>query len=211
MKKKFLLIFLATFIYASTTSFANGCNCYTVQGLSVVGVDSMKLTMINTCDNNAYFNLYIISSISPFDTLARQAVFGAAFLPLNIAASEILETKLTDVPAYGTYRVSMTNLSLLCDSVQFSASMGTTEIRTSTPIELYPNPGNGFFNLRSAHFSGATCSITVVDLLGKTIYHSESSAFNNSIDLSSLENGIYFVCIAQGKESVAEKKIIISK
>lgn len=93
------------------------CDCYTYKNLSIVGQDSLELTLHNSCDNNVYLNFYLISSDNNTDTLARLEGFSGFVLPLNTDLSFILMTSLTSVPSPGTFRVALGNGAFNCDSL----------------------------------------------------------------------------------------------
>ena len=78
-------------------------------------------------------------------------------------------------------------------------------------INYYPNPSGGKFNLEFIG-QGKPTSIKVLSLEGKEIYSEELKGFegsyNNEIDLSSQEKGIYLLRIQQGSRTI-NKKIVI--
>lgn len=57
----------------------------------------------------------------------------------------------------------------------------------STPLLVYPNPSKGLINIQKV---GDPETITVFDLTGRKVYEHE---FLNSINLSFLTKGVYFV------------------
>jgi hypothetical protein len=74
-------------------------------------------------------------------------------------------------------------------------------------INIFPNPASTFITLSNVELNHAR--INIYDLCGKQI-KLDHSASNNTIDVSSLGNGTYFVHIAD-KEKVSVRKLVIAK
>jgi len=73
-------------------------------------------------------------------------------------------------------------------------------------LTVFPNPSNGQINL--AHLSNDYI-ITVTDMCGKLVFNGQSS-LNNSIDLTFLKNGFYYLNIINRKgEIIANTKLTI--
>jgi hypothetical protein len=79
-------------------------------------------------------------------------------------------------------------------------------------FELYPNPGDGVFNLRLESGTDETATVTVLDGLGKLVFNSAWSITKglnvNQFDLSSMANGVYQVQVGYG-DMVKSKKMVI--
>jgi hypothetical protein len=76
-------------------------------------------------------------------------------------------------------------------------------------LALYPNPTNGLLNVKLGNMYGQAI-ITVMDLKGSVVLQKSTSAKNNQIDLTNVENGIYFVQVTED-DAVITKKIIVTK
>ena len=199
---KHIAVFIALF-FAVDSKLNAQCSCYSVEGLDIVGQDSMLLQLSNNCDNNVYLNLYVISTILPFDTLGRQEFWNAAILPFGSIVDNILTTTLNTVPTLGTYRVSITNGTLNCDSLQFSPSMLSVGHHDyETEVKIMPNPNHGNFSIDL----GSNCksaTISIVDVTGKTIQsntYKESRILNLQLEEPA---GVYFLILeSEGKNAV---------
>lgn len=185
------------------------CNCYTAHEVNIVSSGLMELILSNTCDNNVYLNFYVISTIMPFDTLARQDNFGGAILPLNTNVSSLLNTNLTTSPAPGTYRVSITNGTLICDSIQFSNTVGITDIQPNNPVHIYPNPVSSTINLQS-EITLQNATLTIYNSLGQVVKQIINiSGQEIVLHIESLLNGVYFVHLNQENKVIAQSKMVI--
>lgn len=74
-------------------------------------------------------------------------------------------------------------------------------------ITLFPNPSTGLLNINNVE---AISTIEVYNVIGDKVYSNKLDKGNNSIDLSNLANGSYFVKI-NSNNNVMTKKVVISK
>lgn len=77
-------------------------------------------------------------------------------------------------------------------------------------IKFFPNPSNGEFNLRFKLPTSDEFKILIYDQLGKIVYEEVSMGeleYNGRINLSSLENGSYFLQIIQTDKTYSRKII----
>ncbi|NOZ34376.1 MAG: T9SS type A sorting domain-containing protein, partial [Chlorobi bacterium] len=83
-----------------------------------------------------------------------------------------------------------------------------SEINETTDIKIYPNPSNGHFNIvLNNDFTKATVRIT--DISGKIL--SEKSDLNkglNTINLTNVSKGIYFIYINYDNNRIISKLIV---
>jgi len=205
--KKVIVIFLMTILF-KTSAFAQ-CTCYTVEDLSIVGQDSMELVLSNACDGNVYLNLYVISSVPPFDTLGRQENWGAFILPFNTNVSNILSTTLTTPPAPGTYKVSISNGNFSCDSLKFSQILNTSNLQYNPSKSIYPNPFSVETTLQVDHFLNAA-SLTVYNSNGQVVKQLNNiSGQTVTLRRDNLTEGVYFIRLTQDNKLVAATKVLI--
>jgi hypothetical protein len=69
---------------------------------------------------------------------------------------------------------------------------------------IYPNPADDKLNFNIKEYN----DITITDISGKTIMNLNSlSPQNNSVDISILSKGIYFVTIKSDKQLITRKLI----
>lgn len=93
---------------------------------------------------------------------------------------------------------------------------GVNEVSaTNSTISVYPNPSSGKFTL-SCHFEQSEESLPIIEvynLLGEKVIAEtlRSTQGDNTIDLSSQPNGIYFYQVTYSGKLVSSGKIIIAK
>ncbi len=97
---------------------------------------------------------------------------------------------------------------IILDWTPSATSTGINENLSKNPeISVYPNPTNGVLNV---DFKNAS-SIKVLNTLGSVIYEAKTdqpTEGTKNIDLSSFSNGIYFINVSNGKESLNYKFIL---
>lgn len=79
-------------------------------------------------------------------------------------------------------------------------------------LNYYPNPNSGRFTLNFVLDQKDEVSVTVMDILGKEVYKEKlldfQGTYDNQIDLSGKEKGIYILQISQ-KKKILTRKILI--
>lgn len=80
----------------------------------------------------------------------------------------------------------------------WNTTAGIDDIQTQNALNLYPNPANNVLNIELKEDT----YIEIVNLLGKTVATQKLNAGVNSIDVSGLTSGIYFI---QTEDGVTEK------
>lgn len=76
-------------------------------------------------------------------------------------------------------------------------------------IEFAPNPNDGQFNLEFDLPEKMNTRVMVLDQMGRKVYEEElrnfDGRYSNRIDISSQQNGVYFLIIAQGDKQFTKK------
>ncbi len=107
---------------------------------------------------------------------------------------------LSNAPGYAYYYI---------DSVTLWKNNFPTAIKESSNddgVLLYPNPTSGKLKLIIQNLKEKeSCMIKITDMLGREV---KQLNFEEEIDISDLENGIYFVAILQNGKTLGVKKII---
>lgn len=69
------------------------------------------------------------------------------------------------------------------------SNVGIDEFTNQEFVSIYPNPANSTLNIEVKE----TTNIKIVNVLGKTVATQQLQIGNNSIDVSNLTNGVYFI------------------
>jgi hypothetical protein len=99
--------------------------------------------------------------------------------------------------AYNQCHVDSTMLTVVTDDLGF-------ETHTAT-LEIYPNPANSHFVV--AGLNGES-QIEVLNILGEKVYSIRSTNSQESISVSNLPTGTYFVKISQNDKMVTKKLVV---
>ena len=76
----------------------------------------------------------------------------------------------------------------------------------SSRFNLYPNPTNGFITIELEKAS--KYELSIVNVLGQTVYTNSIFKINNRVDLSSFEIGVYTIELSDGNNIYSEKLIV---
>lgn len=78
-------------------------------------------------------------------------------------------------------------------------------------IAIYPNPNNGSFNIQFNSNSGNEIKVLVHDIRGRQIFErsfNNSGLFNENINLSNVQSGIYMVTVLDGAQKQVKKIVV---
>ncbi|MCB9225082.1 MAG: LamG-like jellyroll fold domain-containing protein [Crocinitomicaceae bacterium] len=123
---------------------------------------------------------------------------GSGYLKLK----EVGGTTFTFDPDFGRY--AKYNFSI-------GYSLGTNDFIQNHSLEVYPNPGNGLFNLIIDNFKGDQLQLEVYNELGAMVYNetvTNELYFEGQIDLSKLSKGIYTLRVVS-EDQMETKRIVI--
>lgn len=87
-----------------------------------------------------------------------------------------------------------------------NACAGIEDLTNSFYTSIYPNPNNGLFIIRT---SILPASLIIYDLTGKEIMNKNLTEMETQINVPELENGVYYMNIKNGKNSINNKLIIL--
>ncbi|HFS67313.1 MAG TPA: T9SS type A sorting domain-containing protein [Flavobacteriia bacterium] len=101
---------------------------------------------------------------------------------------------------------AVNNEGVLIDNFVIEGVAAINENELSNTIHIYPNPSNGIYTIERK--TNTSLSIGVYDITGKRVYfNTNESNTKFTINLSNLENGVYFVNLKSDKDSVTKKII----
>ncbi len=86
------------------------------------------------------------------------------------------------------------------------------EVESGSFIDVYPNPNHGKFMLKLGIEEGKLVDVEIMNIQGKIVYRDRievSSTREESIDISNIPSGLYFIRVTSG-DQVKYKKILIN-
>lgn len=84
-----------------------------------------------------------------------------------------------------------------------TTALGVGEVQTNK-FGIYPNPTSGIFQISTE----SAVQVSVVDMLGKTVFKADNITSDSLIDLSGFQKGIYMVKVV-GDNATATEKVIL--
>ena len=108
-------------------------------------------------------------------------------------------------PYRGVVTIDVSNFldSIICSSITTGIH---EELQASTSFTVYPNPGNGIFNIELKN--GGTTEIKIYDMLGKEIAVWKTTEEKFTFDMSNYSKGMYLLQVSSGEQSESKKLII---
>jgi hypothetical protein len=126
--------------------------------------------------------------------------------PGNIQASSInVSPSVTTVYTINATTSSNCPTTNFCTVTAVSCT-GFNTVSGEHDIKLYPNPGDGHFIVLLEQ----TTQVTLMDIFGKIVDKKVLNANTNELDLSHLDEGVYFI-IGKTEQDHWQKKIIIKR
>lgn len=191
---------------ASTYTFSSGpivsptvTTSYTVTGTSdegCVGNDAVVTVSVHSVPGLALNAALSVVCVNQTTIALFATPVGGRYSGINVVDSVFSPIATgTFTPVY-----SYTNTTTGChDSVSVSIivdlCMGFDNAKNDSHfVELYPNPTNGVFTIRSNNNSLKSISIT--DVTGRNVLVAEMEGESNAFDLSGLAGGVYYVVIS---------------
>ena len=149
----------------------------------------------NTCNDISYPNIFTTDVLDMDENYMSYASTTWMF-----SADQV---NVMDATLNG-YRSSLknSNVSMNCNG---SIGVGINNYQLEN-LSIYPNPTLGLVNIKSKEKIN---TISISNILGKQIFFTEDFSAN-TIDLSSFDNGVYFINISTDK-GVHIEKLILSK
>ncbi len=147
---------------------------------------------------------YIDSTISKFNTLTPVC----RVYYQSLTSSQVCITSVVDV-VNKNYETVNKAVATACIS-----SVGIEKyVDANNYFIAQPNPSTGLFNLLCSFKNADNAKIIVTDILGKQITTYNANLNNNanySLDLSALQNGVYYISI-KTDAGVSTQKVVVEK
>ena len=173
-----------------------------------------------SCDETANMNLNFDTSGAALNCSASTS--GANTIP-PVSASVSTIDGFNGNSATGTWFIFFTDIAVgdgitgtiqkvtfnLCKSALVPVL--SSESFDISDLVIYPNPNNGNFNIQFTPTSGNEIKVNVHDLRGREIFtkkYSNNGLFNENLQLSNVQSGIYLVTIQDGSSKISKKIVI---
>lgn len=97
----------------------------------------------------------------------------------------------------GTYRLEVSNIKG-CDAASDNVAvdnLSASEFALPTGVSIYPNPTNSILNISGLDKINTTNSLKIINMLGQKVKTFNSNKINETLDVSTLSKGMYFLSI----------------
>ena len=120
------------------------------------------------------------------------------------------ETRYFAIGGKGVLAVASEQINIRLDDIKIekvTSGVGIKSISANNSISIFPNPTSGLLNINAVEVNS---SVDVFNVIGEKVYTNSLVKGNNSIDLSGLSNGAYFVKL-NSNGTITTKKVVLSK
>lgn len=97
------------------------------------------------------------------------------------------------------------------NTLEFTLMTGIEDISIFNALDVYPNPGEGFFTIRGEMPTTENVTIQLTNMLGQelmpAVQINSTNNFNQQMDISRFANGVYFIRIQAADSSVTVRYI----
>lgn len=87
---------------------------------------------------------------------------------------------------------------------------GISAVNNTSSVSIFPNPGKGTFTVETMLSRQVSVNISVIDMLGVTVFQDNQHGASFILDLNHLPEGVYYLRLAHTDRTIV-KKIIISR
>jgi subtilisin-like proprotein convertase family protein len=87
----------------------------------------------------------------------------------------------------------------------------STSVNQLTDFAIYPNPSSGNFNIQFENHTSNEIKVNVYDMRGRIIFenkYSNQATFNENIQLSNAQAGVYLVSVTDGNQKLVKRLVI---
>lgn len=170
-----------------TLTNAAGCDSIITLDLTILDVDTAVFfsqdTLVSNATDASYQWLDCNNNFAPISGATEQK-----FLPNQ----------------GGSYAVVVTENNCTDTSSCYISTVGFNENGINKLISIYPNPTNDRINIKTSEVN--ITQVVLLDIRGAVIREINQNA--RSIDISQLDNGIYYLRIISSKKETAVKRIV---
>lgn len=173
-------------------SFDNGAN-WVPSGTSVLGANNAVYALA-IHGNKIFAGTELGGVFLSTDNGANWTTFNNGFLNcgLNVRSFAFIGNEIFAGTDCGVWKLDLT--------------VGITEAKESSDIEIYPNPNNGLFSIKS---ESKISTIEILNTIGEKIYSTHINSNKAEIDLRIHSKGVYFYKVKSDKQFLKTGKIIV--
>jgi Secretion system C-terminal sorting domain len=178
-----------------------GCSDLTIESISIAPLTGqMSIDVKNNCSNCTsgfngcvYWEMMVIRTVSPFDTIARSSCFCLQTPNNNTLKQYVLSTSASVLPPLNALRVSFLCGAGGCDSLPLSTALTIPVFQNQVSLLITPNPVKDQLLIQME--PGIALNLEILDVQGKICLQAKIDEFKRGLDFSRLENGFYVIVV----------------
>ncbi len=149
-------------------------------------------------------------SLSGSDLLATTGVTYQWYVNGNLIPGETSQLHTPNQNGIYVVRVTDSNGCVYAYSAGYNYSLltGIKGLTSQNDINIYPNPTSGLVSIATNLINHENFTVNVFDSFGKLLLSVENT---NTLDLSELSNGVYFISVITERGISVNKKISLAK
>jgi subtilisin-like proprotein convertase family protein len=124
----------------------------------------------------------------------------------NLLADGVWTLKVTDPYQGDGGKIISASISI-CNVLPATLSISDFELNDVT---VFPNPSNGYLYINLNNQLDSKTKLILNDAQGRSILNKQMNGFNETLNLSNYQNGVYFLSIINGSKQTT-KKIILNE
>jgi len=192
----------------------------------IINIDSMVITSITGLPSGISYAFNPSLTLYP-DSNTCISFYGTTndslgTYPLTFNGYAVITTDTTGTQTYSltqlaqisdapipTYQLTITYVGdTSCNKPVYT---GISSTKPDVGLSIYPNPGNGLFQISVKQRLPDLSWLVINDMLGKTIYTQAiqpDGSFSSSLDLTKYAKGVYILLLKSGSVLASEKIVI---
>ncbi|MCB9232137.1 MAG: HYR domain-containing protein [Bacteroidia bacterium] len=113
-------------------------------------------------------------------------------------------------PVSGQYSVTVIDANGCTGTATFDVTVGISENQDFAGLEVFPNPTEGYLNIRPYTPIGKEVDMTIFDMFGKLVkqYHHQNLTKDETLNLTDLAKGVYVLTITTDNSRFVRKIIL---
>lgn len=151
-------------------------------------------------DPELYFNIYRKTINEEFQFY--ESIKDVVYLDTNIILADVYCYKVTLVWENNGDTCESDPTNTVCETI----NVGTSQQETGQSIKIYPNPAKDWLNIEADE---EIREVRIYNLLGESVLKMEIGNLDYRLDISFLQDGIYYAIVETGKSDFKAKIVIL--
>ncbi|MBX3164007.1 MAG: T9SS type A sorting domain-containing protein [Bacteroidetes bacterium] len=185
--------------YVSTTS-QNGCIGNSYSSMSVAPLPVLNVSSNYTICSPQILTLTVSGAYNYYWQWGTNAY--ATSTAIIVKPNTTTQYSVSGTDEFGCKSAKIVSVTISCVGVE--ELNAETDNYPSLQLRVYPNPANSMLNVECEMLNGEM-DFQIITVLGEVIKHSIVTTKHSQIDVSGLENGIYFIKVGNASRKFVKE------